>query len=364
MQRTESEWACLLDQPAFALARQHKRIILNRTCQVLHEHHLKASPAYRTIVAQLFSDGSFAGTDLETFPFIPVRLFKELDLLSVGQDQVFKTMTSSGTSGQALSKIFLDRTTAQMQTKVLAHIVSQFMGKKRLPLLVIDSASTMANAQSFSARAAGIRGFLMFGRDVEYALDEHMNLDEHRVVHFLDRHAGEPILLFGFTAMIWHFFVEQLKRRELYLPMDQGILFHGGGWKKMIDQAVNPDTFRNGLADWTGIKNVHDYYGMVEQTGSICVECSKGSLHVSSFSDILIRDSHDFRIQPNGQAGLIQMISVLPFSYPGFSVLTEDMGRILGEDDCPCGLKGRYFEVLGRIPRAEVRGCSDSYVAP
>jgi len=41
--------------------------------------------------------------------------------------------------------------------------------------------------------------------------------------------------------------------------------------------------------------------------------------------------------------------------------LTEDLGRLLGEDDCPCGRKGRYFEVLGRLPKTEARGCSDAF---
>ena len=36
---------------------------------------------------------------------------------------------------------------------------------------------------------------------------------------------------------------------------------------------------------------------------------------------------------------------------------------VLGEDDCPCGLKGKYFKILGRIKNAEIRGCSDTYAA-
>jgi hypothetical protein len=36
---------------------------------------------------------------------------------------------------------------------------------------------------------------------------------------------------------------------------------------------------------------------------------------------------------------------------------------ILGEDDCPCGRKGKYIKVLGRIRNAEIRGCSDTYAA-
>ena len=54
-------------------------------------------------------------------------------------------------------------------------------------------------------------------------------------------------------------------------------------------------------------------------------------------------------------------MSILPKSYPGHSILTEDEGVLLGIDDCSCGRKGKYFEVLGRIKNVEIRGCSDTY---
>jgi hypothetical protein len=58
-------------------------------------------------------------------------------------------------------------------------------------------------------------------------------------------------------------------------------------------------------------------------------------------------------------SGAVQVFSLLPRSYPGHSILTEDLGTILGCDDCFCGRKGKYFEIHGRIPKAEIRGCSD-----
>ena len=61
----------------------------------------------------------------------------------------------------------------------------------------------------------------------------------------------------------------------------------------------------------------------------------------------------------NGQRGLIQLLSLLPTSYPGHNILTEDVGEIIGEDDCKCGLKGKHFLVHGRAKQAEIRGCSD-----
>ena len=41
------------------------------------------------------------------------------DLKSISNNNVFKVMTSSGTTGQKPSKIYLDKKAASMQTKVL-----------------------------------------------------------------------------------------------------------------------------------------------------------------------------------------------------------------------------------------------------
>ena len=56
-------------------------------------------------------------------------------------------------------------------------------------------------------------------------------------------------------------------------------------------------------------------------------------------------------------------VSVDIFTYPGHSLLTEDEGMIQGVDDCPCGRKGKYIKIIGRIRNAEIRGCSDTYAA-
>ena len=100
---------------------------------------------------------------------------------------------------------------------------------------------------------------------------------------------------------------------------------------------------------------------MVEQTGSIYMECEYGHFHTSVFSDIIIRRAHDFSPADVGEEGIIQVLSILPKSYPGHSLLTEDKGILLGEDDCPCGRSGKYLKVTGRLEHAEIRGCSDTY---
>ena len=235
-----------------------------------------------------------------------------------------------------------------------------------MPMLIIDCPSVVKNRAMFSARGAGILGFSIFGRDKMYALDDNMQLDIEEITAFLEKHKGERIFLFGFTFMVWqHFYRElvRLRQKGVKLDLSNGILIHGGGWKKLESEAVSPGVFHQSLKEVCGLDDVHDYYGMVEQTGCIYMQCEYGHLHASIFSDVIIRRPEDFSVCGIGEKGVIQVVSVIPESYPGHSLLTEDEGMILGEDDCPCGRKGKYFSVSGRLKNAEIRGCSDTYAA-
>lgn len=352
-----SEWLAL---GPYALAAPQKSAWLGATLSQLTALHYESCPKYARILDLLGVNPSAERTPEET-PFLPVRLFKEMELLSVPHEQVFKTMTSSGTSGQQVSRIYLDKETAALQSKVLSRLMTDLLGKSRRPMLVIDSPSVLRQRNTFSARSAGVLGFSLFGHDVTYALDEQMNLDLPTIHAFLERHAGQAMFLFGFTFMVWQHFCLALEQKNLTLPLEGGILLHGGGWKKLQDQAVDNSTFRQRLIACTGLTRVANYYGMVEQTGSIYMECEKGHLHAPVYSDVLIRDHRDFSILPAGQTGLVEVVSMLPRSYPGHALLTEDLGIWLGEDDCPCGRLGRYFSISGRIAQAETRGCSDTY---
>jgi phenylacetate-coenzyme A ligase PaaK-like adenylate-forming protein len=127
---------------------------------------------------------------------------------------------------------------------------------------------------------------------------------------------------------------------------------------------VDGPTFKARLREAAGVEQVVNYYGMVEQTGSIFMECAEGRMHCSVFSDVFVRRHSDFSLCGVGERGLLQVVSVLPASYPGHSLITEDVGILLGEDDCPCGRLGKSFLVEGRIAEAEVRGCSDTHAPP
>lgn len=343
----------------YHLEQAEKEKQLLRKLNDLTKWHQSQCKEYTAMLEK--SDTTIEASKLEEVPFLPVQLFKLLDLKSIPNTEVVKVLTSSGTTGQAVSKIYLDKETSVTQTKTLVEVMRPILGGKRLPMIILDTKSVLKDRKSFSARGAGILGFSNFGRKHFYALNDDMSLDVEGLQAYLQEYSGQRILLFGFTFMIWQYVYKEARNKGLELDFGDSVLIHGGGWKKLKDEAVDAKTFNRLLREQLGIQEVHNYYGMVEQVGSIFVECSEGHLHAPQFADVIIRNLITFKPVAVGEQGLIQVVSELPKSYPGHSLLTEDLGTIHGIDDCACGWKGKYFSVAGRIPKAELRGCSDTF---
>ncbi len=237
--------------------------------------------------------------------------------------------------------------------------MSYVIGKNRLPMLIIDQNPKYSAKDNFNARSAAIYGFSIFGKNHCFLLNKKKEIDYDSLNIFLEKFSSQNFLIFGFTSLVYDYLINKISNKSIIDKFNNGILLHGGGWKKMEQIKIDNKKFKEKLNNKFNIKKVHNYYGLVEQTGSIFVESEKcGYFHTSIFSDILIRGKN-FDILENKKKGLIQLISLLPTSYPGHNILTEDIGEIIGEDNCKCGLSGKYFLVHGRAKEAELRGCSD-----
>lgn len=348
----------LINIEQFSLSHNEKQLYMTKLLKDLDKFHQNSSLSYQTIVHGLFSENK-AVESLEDLPYLPVSSFKNHTIKSISDENIFKILTSSGTTGQQVSKIYLDKDTSKLQTLALSKIISHVVGTSRLPMLIIDSKSIFANKSSFSARGAGILGISIFGKDHTYVLDDNFEPNEDTLNQFLEKHNGKPFLMFGFTFMVWQF-LYNAKLKNKY-DLSKAILIHSGGWKKLIDIAVDNKTFRSALKEKFNLNTIYNFYGMVEQVGSVFLENSDGYLHCPNFADVIIRNPYDFSVQKPGKEGLIQVISALPKSYPGHSLLTEDIGVLMGEDDASNGWKGKYFKIVGRAKKAELRGCSDTF---
>ena len=347
----------LLEDP-YSMDKQNKDIFFKNYINKLTIHHYNNSKEYKKLINHL-SYAIKKKNEINKIPFLPVRLFKELNLYSVKKDKIIKVLNSSGTSGNKTSKIYLDKINALNQVKVLQKIMNRMLGKERLPMLIIDRNIKNINRTNFNARVAAINGFSIFGRNHTFLLDENNNINYDELNKFLSRYGNSKFFIFGFTSFIFENLIEKLKMNKIKFDFKNAILLHGGGWKKLENKKISNKTFKKEISKKLNLKNVFNYYGLVEQTGSIFVECKCGYFIASNFSDVLIRDSN-FNLLKNNQKGFLQLFSLLPTSYPGHNILTEDIGEIIQNAKCSCSMQGKRFLVHGRIEKAEIRGCSDA----
>ena len=129
----------LLDRGPYALGQAEKRAALGPALEALTRHHHAACAPYRDIVARVF--GGLAGVDfsrLEHLPFLPVSLFKSLELRSVPAGEVIKVLTSSGTTGTSVSRVYVDAETSQVQSATLVKVAQHHLVRQLLPMVIVD----------------------------------------------------------------------------------------------------------------------------------------------------------------------------------------------------------------------------------
>lgn len=345
-----------LAQTPYSLPLSERRAKMLEDLNALTNYHAANCESYFKVIDGLWG-GQTSAACLEDVPYLPVSLFKTHQLRSVADEAVRTTLTSSGTTGAVVSQIYVDSDTSRNQQLGLANSLGHILGKKRLPMLVLDTDATFHNPKYMNARGAGVLGMMRFGRDHHFALTPDLDPALDVVETFLDKHGNGPFFMFGFTFLVWVRFFQALKGRGLDLA--NGVLIHSGGWKKMEEQAVDNKVFRASFKENFRLEKIYNFYGMVEQLGSIFLEGPDGLLYPPNFSEVVIRDPETFTPAPTGTVGIIQVLSLIPGSYPGHSLLTEDMGVIEAVDADHDGWNGNGLRVIGRVPKAELRGCSD-----
>jgi hypothetical protein len=300
-------------------------------------------------------------------PPLPASMFKHFLLSSIPPEKVVRELRSSSTTGQQPSRIVIDKTTAFRQSRALVSILKEHLGTQRRPFLVFDAAESVGQGDQLTARGAAIRGVANFASETVFALKKdssgELSPDWNCIDGFFARRADASVLLFGFTFIVWTRFLLEAERLGRRFAAPDAILLHSGGWKKLAAEAVSKNEFTERVASVLGANphNILDFYGMVEQVGTVFVDCPAGNKHAPAFADVILR--RPLTVQPVdiGETGIIEVVSVLPTSYPGHALLTEDQGVLLGVDDCPCGRRGKYFQFTSRIERAEIRGCGDTF---
>lgn len=359
----------LLDAEPFGVPPDEARRRILKELNEEFRYHYERCDLFRRVGDSFGWSPDRPSERLEDLPYLPVQYFKEAGrlLVSAPGNASHRLLHSSGTSGRH-STVVLDKETARRQTRALVSALGDFIGKERRKFMICDVSPGAKTAHEISARAAAMTGFLSFARSQVHILKMtgtgSIEIDFPALESFLDELNRDPALvcLSGFTFLLYSALLEPLQRagKSFSLPSEM-VIIHIGGWKKLEDQKVDRDTLAVAARDVFGVppEAILDIYGFTEQMGTVYIECRHGRKHAPAFADVLVRDPITLSPIADNEVGLGQFLSTVPHSYPGFSVLTDDLVRVTGRNDCPCGRKGTTFEVLGREDSAEMRGCGD-----
>ena len=219
---------------------------------------------------------------LEEVPYIPVNMFKSFDLRICKVEKVARVLLSSATTTGVPSKIYLNKKTSIRQTQGLISTLSNFLGSKRRPMLIIDDVDSNKKGDSISARGAAIRGVSAFASEICYVMDkdnDELRVNIDRLREFERNYKDEKIIVYGFTYILWSKFLKVLNKEQIQLDMPNIKLLHSGGWKKLISEKVEKKVFSETAAEIfnTKVSNIIDFYGMVEQLGVVFIDCEYGS---------------------------------------------------------------------------------------
>lgn len=328
-------------------------------------HHRKHSPDFRGICeGEGFTENDLASwEDVKKIPFLFVNVFKEYQLLSVPEEEIVLSLTSSGTTSNKRSQNYWDQTSLDRLNESVLLIGNQLGLLKVAPtnyLLFgynpheakdVGTAWSDENIQRLTGGAKEIYYVLQQGEDGEFSF----NLEG--TINALRRFAEEglPVRFIGFPAFM-HFLAQAWEEKGLP-PLElhpDSLAITGGGWKSHRGEEIPFGQFCTELEKNFGIRRVSDIYGLVEH-GIPYFTCEHGRFHVPSCCRIFIRRPGTLECLPEGEAGLMQILSPYMHSVPTISILTSDYAVV---ERCTCGLSSPTFRILGRGGVVKHKGCA------
>ena len=302
-------------------------------------------------------------------PAIPTSAFKELELTSLPLEQRQRVFYSSGTTEQRPSQHFHSTESLAIYEASLSSWFKQHLladQAQRLSLLSLTPSAEAAPNSSlvymFDAIQRHLQEESLFAGNLSG--DASWTIDYDAALDFLQRcvDRDEPLLLLG-TAFNFVHFIDYCAEANLCfsLPIGSRILETGG--YKGRSRAVSKLELHELISKHLGVPESHilTEYGMSELS-SQAYDCAIPSSPVGKRLGVR-RNVRLFRFPPwartqiispetgravaGGQTGLIRVFDLANI-WSVMAIQTEDLA-IAREDG---------FELLGRAPKTESRGCS------
>jgi hypothetical protein len=273
-------------------------------------------------------------TNIDQIPFLPIEFFKWHPVKSLDWEEecLFR---SSGTTGSLRSTHYIEDLEFYRQNSL--RIFNHFMGSPTeyvffglLPSYQEHNESSLIDMvnhlMSLSPNSGGYYqdNFRELEQEVKLALDE-----------------GKQVILFGVGYALLDFALASEQK------LDGLIIIETGGMKGRREEIIKSE-FYGRLRKGLGAVKICSEYGMTEllsQAYNVEGEYYKCPAQMK----VLIRDINDpFSYVKHNKLGGINVIDLANVHSCSF-IETQDLGRMATEG---------FFEVLGRIDAADIRGCN------
>lgn len=301
---------------------------------------------------------------LAKLPFLPTLLLKRRRMHSMPPWRFAVKATSSGTSGK-YSEIGFDAFSLVCGLKMVLRI-----GKRRglfslIPCryIVMGYRPHKSNRTAVTKTAFGAtlftpcvsRKYILNYKNGRYSADF------DGVIKAVCGYAKKslPVRFMGFPAYTY-FLLREMERRgiRVKLPRRSKIML-GGGWKQFYAEQADKMTFYRLAEKVLGIedKDIIEFYGAVEHP-IMYTDCENHHFHVPAYSRIMIRDPDSMESLPNGEVGLVNLITPMVAATPILSVMTDDLGVLHDGAECGCGISTPYLEIIGRVAPDSIKTCA------
>ena len=304
--------------------------------------------------------------DLEKLPFIHANLFKEYEILSVPMEDIVEHATSSGTSGQK-SQMFFDKDSFDFGNSMIRNEFRYYGFLSDEPTNYLLFTYEPAQVSKDLGTAKTDIGLLEYApvNETFFALrynGEGHDFDVYGTINALEEYEkqGLPVRIFGFPSFLY-FTVKQMKdtgHRPLKLNT-KSMTMLGGGWKGYADKQIKKEELYALVEEMLGIpeQNCRDGYGSTEHSVPY-FECPNHHFHIPVYSRMFIRDVETLKPLPYNTPGFANFVTPHLLSVPAVSVLMGDMAVLHAPEECGCGIKTPYMEIIGRAGTSKAKSCA------
>lgn len=332
------------------------------------KHHVENNEFFRNYMkeANFSPDDLKTEEDLQKIPFIHANFFKKYEVLSIDRADVYEHVTSSGTTGQK-SQMFFDKDSFDFGNAMIKNEFRYYGFLSDEPTNYLLFTYEPAKVSEKLGTAKTDLGLLSYApvNDTFFALRYNgvgHDFDVYGTINALEEYEkqGLPVRIFGFPSFLY-FTVRQMKEtghRPLKLNT-KSMTMLGGGWKGYADQQISKNELYAMVEEMLGIpaENCRDGYGSTEHSVPY-FECPNHHFHIPVYSRMLIRDVKTLEPLPYGQAGFANFVTPHLLSVPAVSVLMGDMAVLHPAQDCGCGIKTPFMEIIGRAGTSKSKSCA------